>query len=113
MFKTYEIKYAYSNRNDIREIKQYILQTFKYRELGENFTRKIKEAVRTLKTMPAGYGTTGFCYKGYDIHVKSYRTYLLFYVVDEKEKTATILRVLQDGMNWRYIIKHWLDENNK
>ena len=113
MFKTYEIKYAYSSRNDIREIKQYILQTFKYRELGENFTRKIKEAVRALKTMPAGYGTTGFYYKGYNIHVKSYRTYLLFYVVDEKEKTVTILRVLQDGMNWRYIIKRWIDENNK
>lgn len=29
--KTYTIKYAYSSRNDIKGIKQYILKTFKYR----------------------------------------------------------------------------------
>lgn len=34
-------------------MKKYILYTFKYRELGENFTKKMKEAVAGLKVMPA------------------------------------------------------------
>lgn len=109
--KTYTIKYAYSSRNDIKGIKQYILKTFKYRELGENFTRKVKEAVKSLKMMPTGYETTGFVYRGYDIYIKPYRTYLLFYVVDGEANVVTILRVLQDGMNWKYIINRWLKEN--
>lgn len=94
--KTYTIKYAYSSRNDIKGIKQYILKTFKYRELGENFTRKVKEAAKSLKTMPTGYETTGFVYRGYDIYIKPYRTYLFFYVVDDEANVVTILRVLQD-----------------
>ena len=31
--------------------------------------------------------------------------YLLFYTVDEAVKTVTVLRVMQDGMDWQYIIK--------
>ncbi len=69
------------------------------------------EAARSLKTMPAGYETTGIFYRGYDVYIKPYRTYLFFYVVDEDEKTVTILRGLQDGMNWRYIINRWIKEN--
>ncbi len=45
MRKKYKIKYTYSSRDDIRGMKKYILDNFKYRELGENFTKKIKTAV--------------------------------------------------------------------
>lgn len=37
-------------RDDMRKMKKYILDTFKYRELGENFTKKMKEAAKELKT---------------------------------------------------------------
>jgi hypothetical protein len=36
---------------------------------------------------------------------------LFFYVVDEEKQKVTVLRVLQDGMNWKIIIKRWLEEN--
>lgn len=39
-----------------------------------------------------------------------YRTYLLFYIVDDELSVVTILRVLQDGMNWQYILKRWINE---
>ena len=55
-------------------MKKYILDTFKYRELGENFTKKMKEAAEGLKTLPTGFDTVGFQYRGYDIHLKPYRT---------------------------------------
>lgn len=110
--KNYRIEYTYSSRDDIRGIKKYILDNFKYRELGENFTKKIKTAVDGLRILPAGYNTAGIRYRGYNIYLKPYRTYLLFYIVDEESAVVTILRVLQDGMNWQYILKRWVHEQD-
>ncbi|MBD5453077.1 MAG: type II toxin-antitoxin system RelE/ParE family toxin [Lachnospiraceae bacterium] len=110
--KKYKIKYTYSSRDDIRGMKRYILDNFKYRELGENFTKKIKTAVDGLRAFPTGHNTTGIRYRGYDIYLKPYRTYLLFYIVDDKLSVVTILRVLQDGMNWQYILKRWIYEQD-
>ena len=86
----YKIEYTFSSRDDMRKMKKYILDTFKYRELGENFTKKMKEATEGLKTLPTGFDTVGFQYRGYDIHMKPYRTYLFFYVVDNEKKTVNV-----------------------
>ena len=110
MQKKYKIKYTYSSRDDIQRMKKYILENFKYRELEESFTKKIKTAVDGLRAFPEGYNATGVHYRGYDIYLKPYRTYLLFYIVDDDLSVVTILRVLQDGMNWRYILKRWISE---
>ena len=110
--KKYKIKYAYSSRDDMRRMKKYILDQFKYRELGENFTQKMKKATNGLKTMPSGHNTTGFRYRGYDIYMKPYLSYLFFYIVNEEDTTVTILRVLQDGMNWQFIMKQWLAQSS-
>lgn len=110
--KKYKIKYTYSSRDDIRGMKKYILDNFKYRELGENFTKKIKAAVDELRTFSTVHNITGIQYRGYDIYLKPYRTYLLFYIVDESLSVITILRVLKDGMNWQYILKRWIDEQD-
>ncbi len=112
MQKKYKIRYTYSSRDDIRRIKRYILDNFKYRELGENFTKKVKTAVDGLRTLPTGYSTTGIRYRGVDIYLKPYHTYLLFYTVDDGASVVTVLRVLQDGMNWQYILKHWIHEQD-
>ncbi len=37
--KRYKIKYTYSSRDDIKEKKEYILDTFKYRGLGKKIYR--------------------------------------------------------------------------
>ena len=109
--KKYKIKYTYSSRDDMRRMKKYILDQFQYRELGENFTQKMKKATNGLKTLPGGHNTIGFSYRGYDIYLKPYLTYLFFYIVNEEDATVTILRVLQDGMNWQFIMKQWLAQN--
>ncbi len=96
----------------MKEMKRYILETFKYRELGDNFTKKMKAATKSLKSLPMGNNTIGFKYKGHDIYLKPYKSYLLFYVVDISTQTVTILRVLQDGMDWKFIIKRWLEDSN-
>ncbi|MBQ8821018.1 MAG: type II toxin-antitoxin system RelE/ParE family toxin [Lachnospiraceae bacterium] len=107
----YKIEFTFSSRDDMRKMKKYILDTFKYRELGENFTRKMKEATEGLKTLPESFDKIGLQYRGYGIRLKLYRKYLFFYVVDNKTKIVTILRVMQEGMDWQVVLKRWLKEN--
>ena len=106
----YRIIYTKSSRNDVKAIKKYIVETFKYKELGQNFTKKVKAAIKELKKLPTSNTSIGFQYRGYDIYLKIYRTYLFFYVFDKTKKEVTLLRVLQDGMNWQFIIKEWLNQ---
>lgn len=68
----------------------------------------MKKAIESLKRLPSGYDMVGFSYRGYNIYLKPYHTYLFFYIVDEPTKTVTILRVLHDGMNWKTVLKCWL-----
>ncbi len=96
----------------MKQMKTYILEHFQYHELGQNFSRKMKEAVNCLRTMPYGYHTVGFQYRGYEIYLRPYLTYLIFYVIDEIDAEVTVLRVLQDGMNWKFIMKRWLEQDH-
>lgn len=89
-------------------MKKYILERFRYRELGDSFSVKIKKALKGLEIFPGAYQETGFVLRGYPVYMKSYKAYLIFYLVDEKNKRITVLHVLQEGMNWQFVIKRWL-----
>ena len=45
---------------DIKSTKKYILDTFKYREYAENFSKKIKKAIKELDSFPKGYEAAGY-----------------------------------------------------
>ncbi|MBO4999172.1 MAG: type II toxin-antitoxin system RelE/ParE family toxin [Lachnospira sp.] len=109
--KMFTVKYTYSSKDDIRKKKEYILREFKYKGLGKRFSEKIKMAVNQLKIFPNGYETIGFQYRGYDIHLMPSQSYLLFFVIDQQKCEVIILRVLQDGQDWKYIIEQWLEKN--
>ena len=42
----YKVVIAESGKPDNKEKKKYILDNFKYRELGENFSRKMKKVLK-------------------------------------------------------------------
>ncbi len=111
MAKRYRVVIAQSGKMDVMNKKRYIIENFKYRDYAQNFSAKIKKAAQGLDTLPTGYETTGFQYRGYDIYMKPNSNHLLFYTVDEEKMVVTVLRVLQDGMDWEYIIKHWIERN--
>ena len=62
--------------------------------------------------LPNRYMTTGFQYRGYDIYLKPKNGHLLFYTIDDTDMIVTVLRVLQDGMDWEYIIGQWIEINS-
>jgi Plasmid stabilisation system protein. len=108
----YKVVIAQSGKGDIQAMKKYIIENFKYRELAENFSRKMKNTMKKLDVFPEAHKPTDFEYRGYRIYLKLANSYLLFYVVNEKKKIITVLRVMQDGMNWKFIIKRWIGETS-
>lgn len=110
--KQYQIKYTYGAKEDIHNMRMYILDKFKYYQNVTRFTNKIKKAVNGLKIFPKGYSTTNFVYRGYFIFMKPSHKYLIFYIVNDKLNVVTILRIMRDGMNWRLAMKFWLKKSN-
>lgn len=87
---------------DIKATKKYILDTFQYREYAENFSRKIKRAIRSLTPFAEGYEKTGYVIDGFSVYFKPYSTYLIFFIVDGT--TVIVIRVLKDRVYWQSII---------
>lgn len=101
--KKYKIFLSKDALLDIKNTKNYILKTFQYREYAENFSRKIKAAIKALDPFAEGYEKTGFVIDGLEIYYKPYSTYLIFFVVEDTK--VTVIRVLKDRMYWQAIIK--------
>ena len=100
--KKYKIILSKDAVQDIKENKKYILENFMYREYAENFSRKIKAAIKELTPFAESYEKTGFVIEGLVVYYKPCDTYLIFFVVEES--TVIIIRVLKDKMNWQLII---------
>ena len=101
--KKYKIVLSKDALQDIKNTKSYILQTFRYREYAENFSRKIKSAIKALDPFAEGYEKTGYNIEGLEIYYKPYSTYLIFFVVEDM--TMTVVRVLKDWMYWQAILR--------
>ena len=102
-FHKYDVSISKDALLDIRSIKRYILDTFQYREYAESFSREIKKAIQELDTFPAAYVKTGYTVEEYEVFLKPYHTYLIFYVIEGY--TVTVIRVLKDKMYWQSIIE--------
>ena len=63
-------------------------------------TKEAKQA-KSLTIFPLGYRGIRLGYQGYEIRIKPFSTYNIFYVVDNKSNQITILRVLKDRQNWK------------
>lgn len=100
--KKYKILLSKDALQDIKDNKSYILKNFKYREYAENFSKKIKKAIKELNPFAKGYEKTGFLIEGLEVYYKPYSTYLIFFVVEDS--TVTVIRVLKDRMYWQAII---------
>ena len=108
MNERYKVVIAQSGKNDVKNKKRYIIQNFKYREYAENFSSRIKKAAEELAIFPTSHPLTGFKYRGYDIYMKPQSNHLLFHTIDDDKGIVTVFRILQDGMDWEYIIQQWI-----
>lgn len=77
---------------DINENHHYILTTFKYHVYVDNFSNKIKKALKSLEYFPTAYEKTGYTINNLDICIKPYQSYLIFsYIYHAAQNNAFFL----------------------
>lgn len=101
--KKYKIILSKDALLDIKNTKTYILQTFMYKEYAENFSKKMKSAIKSLDPFAEGYEKTGYTIEKLEIYYKPYSTYLIFFAVEDT--TVIVIRVLKDRMYWQSILR--------
>lgn len=102
-WKNYKIRLSADAKNDIAQIKRYLLKKFHYRETAEAFSKNIKQAILSLNPFAEAYPKTGLFIQDLEVFFKPYQTYLIFFVVEDN--SVTVIRVLKDRMYWQSIIQ--------
>ena len=85
------------------------------KDSAETEWKQLERDIRLIREIGCGYHVCHISTKesvavSYTHLLKPRSTYLIFYTVDEEKKTVTVLRVMQDGMNWKHITKRWLKQ---
>ena len=74
-------------------------------DAAEKLYHNLNYEVKNMKDFPLKFSDIGIMYRKYVIHKKVYDTYLIFYIINDKNKDVYILRVLKDLMNWQMIMR--------
>lgn len=105
----YKLKETNEAIKDVTELATYMIDRFKNQKAASDFVDRYDSEATQLCNFPYGYRGLSFEYRGYEIRVKPFDTYNLFFIVDSFEKTIVILRVLKDRQDWQTILS-WHNE---
>lgn len=110
MSKTYKVIYSPQALEDLTEIYEYIRFSLQARVAAENQSSRIRKMIRSLDTFPARHSLVEWepwaSMKIYKVPVDNY---MIFYRVDEKLSTVSIIRIFYSGRNIEDVIKHTND----
>lgn len=96
----YKILIADEAINDMVSLIQYIRVDLCNPTAADKLMEGLQKTIMTLECFPEKYKEAGLTYRNYEIHKKVYQSYLLFYIINSKDKTISVLRILKDIMNW-------------
>lgn len=71
-------------RNDLDKLTAYMIYSLMNGQAANHFLEQYKRQTLNLTTFPFGYRGIGIKYHGYEIRMKPFLTYHIFFVVDEK-----------------------------
>ena len=93
-------------RNDLERLVFYMIFSLKNGQAANHFLTQYQEHIQNLMLFPFGYRGIGITYRGYEIRIKPFLSYHIFFVVNETKNEITILRVLKDRQNWKAILQN-------
>lgn len=102
---SYSIKISKEALEDIFGHIKYILKDLENPDGAIKLLHNFLNEINCLGIFPFKSLGIGFHYRGYQIHKKIYKSYLLFYIVNTSENTIEVLRVLQNSINWQKVIR--------
>ena len=102
----YCVQYSPAAYEDLRAVYRYIALELQAEETAQHQTTRIRRAVRTLDRFPHRHPTVDWePWMSMGVHKVPVDNYYVFYCVDEKMQTVTILRIFYAGRDIENIIK--------
>lgn len=89
---------------DVSNFAIYQIKELKNPKAADDFLNTYDEKIKSLATFPFGYRGISFEYRGYEIRMKPYNSYNIFFVVDSEAREIVIVRVLKQLQDWEYIL---------
>lgn len=102
----YKIKETLEAINDVTNHAKYIIDEFKNHKAALDFLDNYDKEIQKLKTFPFGYRKIGFEYRDYEIRLKPYDSYNIFFIADMVHKEIVILRILKDREEWQVTLQY-------
>lgn len=105
----YKVKFTEKANADIRAAVRYIAVDLREPDTAERMAARMKEEAASLKNMPERFPLVADRYlASFGFRMTSVGNYLIFYIVNQKERRVEISRVLYGKRDWINI----LTENN-
>ena len=98
----YSINIGKLAERDMWETVSYIQNVLFQPESAKRIYRAIKDQINSLSTMPERYAVIAEEPMG--LRKVKAENYLIFYIVNEKEKIVSVVRVLYDRREWHNLI---------
>lgn len=91
----YTVKLSTQASEDIKDIYEYIADVLCEKETALNILNLFEENILSLSEMPGRYRIyESEPWQSRGVHVMSVKKYLIFYVINEEEKTVNVFRVI-------------------
>lgn len=91
--------------DDVINLASYMMRELKNQKAAYDFLSRYDKEAKKLGFFPTGYRGIGLEYRGYEIRIKPFGTYNIFFVIDYENQEVVILRVLKDRQNWNDILQ--------
>lgn len=101
----YKLKQTVEAKNDVKNLAAYMMYSLKNVQAANSFLKMYMKQIQSLKTFPFAYRGINFEYQGYEIRMKTFSSYNIFFVIDLMKHQIIILRVLKDRQNWKAILR--------
>ena len=110
MMNNYKVSYSGEALSDLREIYSYIAYELLVPKTAAAQLGRIRKEVRSLDFMPARYTLVEWePWHSMKMHQLPVENFIVYYLVDDKERTVTVARIFYGGRDIEGII----NSNNK
>ena len=105
MTDCYKVYYSVDVLGDLREIYSYIANELLVPETAKAQLRRIRKEVRSLDFMPVRYALVDWePWHSMKMHQLLVDNFIVYYLVDDKERTVTVARIFYGGQDIEGII---------
>ena len=105
MTDSYNVGYSVDALGDLREIYSYIANELLVLETAAAQLGRIRKEVRSLDFMPARYTLVEWePWHSMKMHQLPVENFIVYYLVDDKERTVTVARIFYGGRDIEGII---------